>query len=85
MTVLWSYLAEIWNAMQADADLRERVEPQWENLKRLFAFVDGTKDPDGIELRQAMEKVIQQDLPLRDRGHALTVLVRPHLPGSTLH
>jgi hypothetical protein len=85
MTILWGYLTEIWNAMQSDAALRERVEPQWEKLKRLFAFIDGTKDPEGVELRRAMESVIQQDLPLRDRGHALTALVRPHLPGGTLH
>jgi hypothetical protein len=60
--------------------------PYWHPTKCLFAIIDGARDPEGIELGQAMEKVIKQDLPLRDRAHALIPLLRPHLPeGGTLH
>jgi hypothetical protein len=60
--------------------------PYWHPTKCLFTIVDAAKDPEGIELRQAMEEIIQRDLPLRDRGRALIPLLRPHLPeGGTPH
>jgi hypothetical protein len=72
--------------MEDDPDFRENVTPRWQATKCLFAIVDAAKDPEGIELRRAMEEIIQRDLPLRDRAHALIPLLRPHLPeNGTLH
>jgi hypothetical protein len=86
-TVLWSFLADIWKTMKRDPEARERLMPYWRPTKCLFAIIGAAKDREGIELRQAMEEVIQRDLPLRDRAHALVPLLRPHSPnaGGTLH
>ena len=72
--------------MERDPEARERIMPYWRETNCLFAIIAAAKDPEGIELRRAMEEVIQRDLPLRDRAHALVPLLRPHLPeGGTLH
>jgi hypothetical protein len=85
MTILRGYLAEIWKTMERDPEARGRLMPYWQPTKCLFAIIDDTRDPEGIELRRAMEEVIKQDLPLRDRAHALIPLLRPHPPqGGTL-
>jgi hypothetical protein len=70
MSVLSSFLAEI---MEHDPET-----PYWRQTQCLFTIIDGAMDPEGIELRQAMEMVIKQDLPLRDRALALIPLLRPH-------
>jgi hypothetical protein len=78
MSVLSSFLAEI---MEQDPET-----PCWRQTQCLFTIIDAARDPEGIELRRAMEEIIQRDLPLRDRAHALIPLLRPHPPeGGTLH
>lgn len=81
MTILGDFLEE----MERDASARERPMPYWRETNCLFACIDAARDPEGIELRRAMEEVIQRDLPLRDRAHALIPLLRPHPEGGTLH
>jgi hypothetical protein len=76
MTILGDFLEE----MERDAAAHQRLMPYWRQTQCLFTIIDAAKDPEGIGLRRAMEEVIQRDLPLRTRAHALIPLLRPHPP-----
>jgi hypothetical protein len=60
------------------------VAENWVLMVRLFELIDSGKMTGGLELRDAVNRVVKTDVPLRDRCLALIPVLRPLHEHATL-